>query len=68
MSKGYSGRRFQCPFFKWDEYNKVHCEGGVISLPVLELREHMDRYCSNLEGWKDCQLAKALNEHYDHQS
>lgn len=65
MSKGYSGRRFQCPFYKWDERQKVHCEGGVVGLPVPELRRYMDRYCSSLEGWKDCPIARALGEYYD---
>lgn len=65
MSSGYSGRRFQCPFFKWDEKKKVHCEGGVVALPVPELRRYMDRYCACLTGWKDCPLARALEEHYD---
>lgn len=67
MSSGYSSRRFQCPFFKWDERKKVHCEGGVVALPVPELRRYMDRYCASLEGWKGCPLANALWEYYDRQ-
>lgn len=67
MSSGYSSRRFQCPFFTWDEKNKVHCEGGVIALPVPELRRYMDTYCAHMPGWKCCPIAKALNDYYDRQ-
>lgn len=65
MSVGYSGRKFQCPFFRWDERQKVHCEGGAVCLPVPELRRYMDRYCSSLQGWRDCPIAKSLEEYYD---
>lgn len=68
MSCGYSGRRFQCPFFRWDERKKVHCEGGVLALPVPELRRYMDSYCANMPGWKSCPIAKGLEEYYDRQS
>lgn len=63
MSSGYSSRRFQCPFFRWDERKKVHCEGGVVCLPVPELHRYMDRHCSSGEGWKDCPIARALAEY-----
>ena len=65
MSSGYSGRRFQCPFFKWDERKKVHCEGGVVALPVPELRRYMDRYCASLEDWEKCSFAGTLLEFYE---
>lgn len=65
MSKGYSGRSFQCPYFKWDEREKVHCEGGVVNLPIQELRRYMDRHCSSAKGWEECPIARSLNEYYD---
>ena len=33
---GYSNRTFYCPFFRWDERTRVHCEGGKISFPDPE--------------------------------
>lgn len=65
MSNGYSSRRYQCPFFKWDECRKVHCEGGVVSLPKGEFTGFVERYCACLSGWKKCPLAVALEAYYD---
>lgn len=65
MSNGYSSRRFQCPFFKWDERQKVHCEAAVVTIPARELGTYMDRYCASETGWHDCPLAGALMEHYE---
>ncbi len=65
MSSGYSGRRFECPFFKWDERAKIHCEGGIIALPRAEFTTFVERYCASLEGWKGCPMARALNRYYE---
>lgn len=65
MSNGYSNRLFQCPFFKWDELQKLHCEAAVVTIPARELQQYMDRYCASLPGWKTCPLASALLHHYD---
>lgn len=67
MSSGYTSRRFQCPFFKWDEKRKVHCEAGVIAMPLPELHQYMDDYCANHPGWKRCPLAESLGSYYDRQ-
>lgn len=68
MSDGYSSKRFKCPFFRWDEKGKVHCEGGVVSLPRPELRRYVEQYCANLQGWKQCPMARGMGEYYDRQS
>lgn len=65
MSDGYSNRRFQCPFFQWDERRKVHCEGGLVVLPPPELKTYMDRYCAAMPGWQDCPIAKGLEASYE---
>lgn len=65
MSSGYSGRRYQCPFFKWDERRKIHCEGGVVALPRAELGRYADRYCGSLTGWRECPIAMGLSAYYD---
>lgn len=33
---GYSHRTWACPFYRWDERCKVHCEGGCVAFPDRE--------------------------------
>lgn len=65
MSEGYSNRIWQCPFFRWDEKSKVHCEGGVVSLPKREYTDYIENYCAHITGWRGCPLARALNLYYE---
>lgn len=60
-----TSRQIQCPFFLWDEKKKLHCEGGVLTLPGKETNRYMDRYCAHMQGWKDCPIAKSLTAYYD---
>ena len=63
---GYSNKTWACPFFKWDEKRKVHCEGGGAGFQDRETYvEYTDRYCASVQGWKSCSLAVALLEYYD---
>lgn len=66
MSTGYSGRVWACPFFRWDERLRVHCEGGKMSLTDPRTFEsYACRYCCDVDGWDRCSLAKALVEQYE---
>lgn len=63
---GYSHITWTCPFFVWDERQKIHCEAGVIMPPDKKTMSHYARmYCANLPGWERCSLARCLVEHYD---
>lgn len=68
MSSGYSSRIWECPFFKWDEKRKVHCEGGKVALPGKEQTEYIEQYCASEQGWRECPLAKALEKYYERKS
>ena len=65
MSSGYTSKRFQCPFFTWDEKGKIHCEGGMVKLPMPELSQYVDQYCACHPGWKDCPIARELWGYYE---
>lgn len=63
---GYSNRRWTCPFYTWDEKQKIHCEGGCMKFPdQATLRRYADRYCASTTGWRDCTVAAGLLEYYD---
>jgi len=64
---GYTNKAFACPYYKWDERQRVTCEGGV-SVPFPDYRtacEYMDRYCANVAGWHGCSIAAALEGFYE---
>lgn len=63
---GYSHKKFACPFFTWDEKFKVHCEGGCVKFrDRKEAGEYQDRYCASVTGWKDCTVAKSVENYYE---
>ena len=67
MSQGYASRLWKCPFFRWDERQAVHCEGGTRL--AFESRgtyvRYINAYCDNLDGWWDCTIACALCAQYE---
>lgn len=67
MSTVYSSRLWACPFLKWDERLKVHCEGGCcVSFPDARARAgYIAQYCANMQGWQGCTIAAALLDYYD---
>ena len=67
MSNGYSSRVWTCPFFQWDERLAVHCEGGsrVRFARLRTYRQYVSCYCCDLNGWRRCSIADALNKQYD---
>lgn len=66
MSTGYSSRRWACPFLKWDERLKIHCEGGCAAFPDRETyAEYTARFCACTDGWKRCTLASSMLRYYE---
>ena len=64
---GYSRRTWVCPYFKWDEKTKIHCECGVLYFcDNEELGQYAREYCSDF-GWDRCTLALRRNRHYGEQ-
>ena len=57
---------FICPYFKWDEKQRVGCEGKHILKfdSPNEARAFLKRYCA---GWKwgDCPHAAEMNKRYE---
>jgi|GEM_PF-622458 len=65
---GYSKRTWVCPYFKWDERTKIHCECGVLCfINNKELGEYAEEYCSDYQ-WGSCTLARNRNRHYEKQN
>lgn len=55
-----------CPFFKWEEGMKLHCEAGVLDFGDKSSRQaYTDKYCANLQGYCQCSLADCLNQKYE---
>lgn len=49
-----------------EKYYVVWHECGTIKLPYKTFLQYRDRYCAseNVNGWRDCTLAQALEEYY----
>ena len=63
---GYSHRAWACPFFKWDERLRVHCEGGCVQFRDREQAvEYQNGYCASLEGWESCTVAASAVRYYE---
>lgn len=43
----------------------VSCECGTVKLPVSAWMEYRDRYCCDVNGWRDCTPAKVLLKWYE---
>ena len=64
MSSGYSNRIWQCPYFRWDKRQEVHCEGGVCRFDCRETYlGYVREFCSG--EWRRCTLAQALSRQYE---
>lgn len=62
---GYSNKTYICPFFKWDEKMKVHCEGGRVDFPDQSARgDFLDRYCAG-QDWGSCAIARLMLQYYE---
>lgn len=71
MSKRKNGavhrrKEWCCPYFKWDGPTFLSCEAGRPSFPSrTRANAYMVRYCADMQGWKQCPLAKEWNEYYE---
>lgn len=60
-----------CPYVLTDCKSKrgdlqLNCECGSLRFAdKTEYNLFIDRYCGSIEGWKQCTLAKTLNEFYE---
>ena len=63
---GYSNRAWACPFFVWDDKQKIHCEGGTVKFrDPQELGDYADQFCANVDGWDRCSVAACLMRRYE---
>jgi len=61
---GCSNRIWTCPYYRWDEKGKIHCEGGVICFRERRTQtRYADRFCGG--DWGRCTLARSLNLQYE---
>ena len=59
-------RAYCCPFFRWEEKLKTHCEGGMLSFPDAEAKaEYVKKYCADHPGWQGCTVAQNVNDFYE---
>ena len=61
---------YECPFFSWERYNgdvmKVGCEGAMITFRGKpERNAYIKRFCADVQGYKDCPVAKMLEKKYE---
>lgn len=60
-----SNRRWQCPYYIHDRDGKVVCEAARLALLHETYRGYIETYCGDLDGWRRCTLARALNAQYE---
>ena len=61
-------RLWQCPYFTWDGVQCVRCEAGKIDfLSKRNAEDYMTRFCANVDGWKNCTIARQINIFYETQ-
>ena len=66
VKMGYSHRTWACPFYRWDERCKVHCDGGCVAFPDRKAAaEYARRYCGAVDGWQACSIAQGLRQYYE---
>ena len=62
----YYCRLWACPFYIRSVRGCVYCEGGkVSSRDEDKLKAKIKRHCANVQGWKDCPLARATAARYE---
>lgn len=64
---GWSNRTWACPYYIGDQKAQIHCEAarGVTLSDRRLMYAYADRYCSSVDGWRRCTMARALNEKYE---
>lgn len=57
---------YKCPYWGWDKYLETHCEMAVLKFQTPEARKKfIYQYCTSINGWQECSIAKILNEEYE---
>lgn len=61
-----------CPFFKYDDNQRITCEGIIPHSNIRHIfhspaayNKHMTEFCCN--RYRDCEIAKLVDEKYDDQ-
>ena len=72
MSKNVEDKLIQCPYYRQEARQVIHCEGiqpntglrlGFAGIHLMT--SYKDQFCRS--GWCSCRIAKMLNEMYDYQ-
>ena len=64
---GWRNVTWACPFFHYDEKGQSFCEGGTrirFGDDVKTLRRYQDTYCCSLDAYRECSIARALEQKY----
>ena len=57
---------FMCPFFKWEHFGVIACEGAYLQFTDKKERgELVDNFCAHYDDWRKCTLAKNLFKKYE---
>lgn len=68
----YSDKYVTCPFFLKSKPNRICCEGVEKKNNTINLvfedpgkqKEYMQRYCDNIEKYRNCRICGMLEEKY----
>lgn len=62
----YWHKLWVCPFYRWSDKTRVHCEGGtgVAFHDIRTIVEYMEGYCAS-QNWKQCSIAKSMLTYYE---
>lgn len=59
-------RVYNCPFFRWEDGMKIHCESGTVRFPTIKCKlDYARRFCAAVPGWNGCTLAQYLKQYYE---
>lgn len=57
---------YKCPFYMWDRRKEIRCECCKVDFhDGTGKQKYADRYCTDLNGWRDCTIAKSLLDYYE---
>lgn len=73
--KRYESKYVCCPFYHNEDSTKIYCEGvekdtythNVFTSPKKKTK-YRDKYCCQMEKYKQCPLHKAAMEKYNNES
>lgn len=57
---------WSCPYWHKDKGERVTCEAGSVCFPDRAARmDYIRRFCASSDGWKNCQMAKMMDDYYE---